>query len=58
MFRVSSHLEVRMSVRGMLVILLVLAGLLYYFGKPQQWWRDMDRAAHQVNRVPSADSVP
>jgi hypothetical protein len=47
-----------MSVRGMLVMLLVLAGLLYYFGKPQQWWRDMNRAAHQVNRVPNTDSVP
>jgi uncharacterized protein YjeT (DUF2065 family) len=47
-----------MSFRGFLVILLVLAGLLYYFGKPQQWWGEMTRAASKVHTLPDADSAP
>lgn len=46
-----------MSFRGVLFVLAVVIGLLFYFGKPQQWWGSMQRAATQVHAAP-ADSVP
>ncbi|HET7599522.1 MAG TPA: hypothetical protein VFK09_04485 [Gemmatimonadales bacterium] len=47
-----------MSFRGLLVLVIILAALLYYFGKPQEWWGDMTRAARRVNSVPAADTMP
>jgi hypothetical protein len=46
-----------MSFRGFLLVLVIIVGLLFYFGKPQQWWASMQRAATQVHAAP-ADSGP
>jgi hypothetical protein len=46
-----------MSFRGLLLVLVIIAGLLFYSGKPQQWWESMQRAATQVHAAPP-DSGP
>ena len=42
-----------MSFRGVLLVLALIFGVLYYLGKPQQWWHSMTRAAAQVNAAPA-----
>lgn len=46
-----------MSFRSIVLLLAIIGGLLWYFGKPQQWWESMQRAAGQVHAAP-ADSTP
>ncbi len=46
-----------MSFRGCLFILLIIGAILFYFGKPQEWWGTIKRAGTQVHTVP-ADSAP
>jgi hypothetical protein len=49
-----------MSLRGVLIVVALILGLLFYTiytGKAQEWWGSMTRAATQVNAVPP-DSVP
>lgn len=46
-----------MSLRGVLIVVALIIGLLFYTGKAQEWWGSMRRAATQVNAVPP-DSVP
>jgi hypothetical protein len=46
-----------MSLRGVLIVVALILGLLFYTGKAQEWWGSMKRAATQVHAVP-ADSVP
>ena len=46
-----------MSLRGVLIVVALILGLLFYTGKAQEWWGSMKHAATQINAVP-ADSVP
>lgn len=46
-----------MSFRGVLLLVALIIGLLFYTGKAQEWWGSMKRAATQVKAVPP-DSVP
>ena len=46
-----------MSFRGVLLVVALILGVLFYTGKAQEWWASMTRAATQVHATPS-DSVP
>jgi len=46
-----------MSFRGVLLVVALILGLLFYTGKAQEWWSSMTRAATQVIAVPH-DSMP
>jgi hypothetical protein len=45
-----------MSLRGVLIVLALIVGLLFYTGKAQEWWADMTRAAQQVHAAPAEDA--
>jgi hypothetical protein len=45
-----------MSVRGVLIVLALIVGLLFYTGKAQEWWASMTRAAAQVHASPAEDT--
>ena len=44
-----------MSLRGVLIVLALIIGLLLYTGKAQEWWASMTRAATQVHASPAED---
>ncbi len=44
-----------MSLRGVLIVLALIVGLLLYTGKAQEWWASMTRAATQIHATPSED---
>ncbi len=46
-----------MTLRGFLLIVLALGLLVYFFGRPREWWDAATRAARQVHAAP-ADTVP
>jgi hypothetical protein len=42
-----------MSLRGLLLVLLLIGALIYFFGKPDQWLRSLHRAGAQEYAVPT-----
>lgn len=45
-----------MSLRGVLIVLALIVGLLFYTGKAQEWWASITRAATQVHASPTEDT--
>ncbi len=41
-----------MSLRGLLLLLLLIGALIYAFGKPDRWLRSLRRAGTQEYAVP------
>ncbi|HTC24041.1 MAG TPA: hypothetical protein VK688_06745 [Gemmatimonadales bacterium] len=44
-----------MSFRGVLIVVALIIGLLFYTGKAQEWWASMTHAAQQVHATPTED---
>ena len=42
-----------MSLRGLLLVLLLIGALIYFFGKPDRWLRSLHRAGTQEYAVPA-----